>query len=56
MSNDDYLLLGSKAPFQSNFYEWIIGGVDSLGVCGSVNVKEKDYSIIRLGQIQILDF
>ncbi len=22
--------------------------VDSLGVCGSVNVKEKDYSIIRL--------
>ena len=49
LSNDDYLLLGSKAPFQSNFLRMDYRiQVDPLGVCGSVNVEEKDYPLMGL--------
>jgi hypothetical protein len=49
LSNDDYLLLGSKAPFQSNFLRMDYRiQVDSLGNCGSVGFEELDYQSITL--------
>ena len=48
LGNDDYLLLGSKAPFQSNFLRMDYRiQVDSLGNCGSVGFEELDNQSIN---------
>ena len=49
LGNDDYLLLGSKAPFQSNFLRMDYRiQVDSLGNCGSVGFEELGNQSITL--------